>query len=500
MSHPSYTDTVIIGGGTAGAAVAGRLAARGDQSVLLIEAGPDYGALTEGQWPADLLDGRVVAASHDWGYISAAQTGQAHHPLQRARVMGGCSAHNGCIALWGHRADYDSWARLAGPEWAADKVLPFFHKAAHSLRVRSFAPAEITPFHNACLEAMVQVGLPLVNDLNNLDEDIGASPAPVNIYEGLRWNTALAYLDPVRNKDTLTVLDNTLVAKVRTSRSRVTAVDIIGLKGAETIEAGRIVICAGVYGSPSILLRSGIGPANDLQRLGITPVLDMPGVGGNLHDHPAIYLQYRGTAQLAARMEAFAADGHTVFTEQSLAKLRSAHCPVAFDLHLYPVTAAGPNQEGLWECVLPVANMTPLSRGRLRLRSREPDAAPVIDTGYLSDPDETDLAVLMNGIDFARQLAKQQPLADLIGEEHPESAKVVSREAARRACLHYYHPVGTCKMGADSDPLAVVDARGKVHGIDNLYVADAAIMPVIPRANTNLPALMVAERIVAWLS
>jgi choline dehydrogenase len=275
---------------------------------------------------------------------------------------------------------------------------------------------------------------------------------------------------------------------------------MIGPKGAETIEAGRVVICGGAYGSPSILLRSGIGPANDLQRLGITPVLDMPGVGDNLHDHPAIYLQYRGTAQLAARMDTFASDRHTVFTEQSLAKLRSDHCTVAFDLHVYPVTAPGPNQDGLWECILPVANMTPLSRGRLQLRSREPDVAPVIDTGYLSDPDEADLSVLMNGIDFARQLAKQQPLANLIGEEHPESAQVVSREAACRACLHYYHPVGTCKMGTDSDPLAVVDAQGKVHGIDNLYVADAAIMPVIPRANTNLPTLMVAERIVAWLS
>jgi choline dehydrogenase len=499
MHKPAYADTIVIGGGTAGAAVAGRLAARGDQSVVLIEAGPDYGALADGQWPPDLLAGRVVAATHDWGYTSAAQSGQANHPLQRARVIGGCSSHNGCISLWGHRADYDSWARLAGPEWSTDNVLPFFHTAAHSLRARPFKPTEITPFHRACLEAMVQVGAPLVDDLNNLDEDIGVSTAPVNIHHDLRWNTALAYLDPVRGHSKLTVLGDVLVDKVRVTNGRATAVDVIRSTGSGTIEAGRIVICAGAYGSPAILLRSGIGPADDLRRLGINPVLNLPGVGRNLHDHPAIYLRYRGTKQLTDQMDAFVANGNTLFTEQSLAKLRSAYCDAAFDLHIYPVTAAAPDQNGLWDCTLPVANMTPRSRGRLQLRRREPDASPIINTGYLSDPDDADLAVLMSGIEIARHLAKQQPLADLIGEELPESAALLSRETARRACLHYYHPVGTCKMGPGSDPMAVVDARGQIHGLDNLYVADAAIMPVIPRANTNLPTLMVAERIVTWL-
>ena len=495
---PRTADTIVIGGGTAGAAVAGRLAARADQSVLLLEAGPDYGARSAGRWPADLLDARVVAGSHDWAYTSAAPAGQPNHALQRARVIGGCSAHNGCFSIRGSRADYDGWSAADNHGWSTDELLPFFDKAEAALCVRNFAAAEVTPFHAACLDAMVSAGLPSADDLNDLDEDLGVGTAPVNIRDGVRWNTALAYLDPVRDDGYLTVLGDTLVDKIEVANGHAVTVDIIGPEGAAKVAAGRIIVCAGAYGSPAVLLRSGIGRADDLQGLGIATVLDLPGVGRNLHDHPVVNLQF-GSAELFSAMDAFVADGRTPFTEQSLAKARSAGCTAVYDLHVYPFTSAGPTGDGRWESTLPVANLTPLSRGALRLSSSDPAAPPTIDTGYLSDRDDADLSVLMSGIELAREIARQRPLAALIGKELPASARWVGREDVRRACLHYYHPVGTCKMGPVSDPGAVVDALGRVHGTDNIYVADAAIIPTIPRANTNLPALVVAERVVEWL-
>lgn len=493
---PFHVDTIVIGGGTAGAAIAGRLAERSDQSVLLLEAGPDYGPLLDSRWPDDLLDGRVVSDTHDWGYTSDARVGQPGHRLQRAKVIGGCSSHNGCIALWGNRIDYDEWAAAGNSGWSTNELLPFFDKAATALRVRPFQRAEITPFHAACTDAMVDAGIPAVDDLNSLDDVEGAGIAPVNIYNGTRWNTAFAYLDPVRGGPHLTILCDTFVNTINLTSGRATSVDIVRDDVTATIEAGRIIVCGGAYGSPAVLLRSGIGPTEDLRSLGIETALDLPGVGRNLHDQPSVSLKYDGTELLSARMDEFLADGHVAFTEQSLAKVRSENCSEAFDLHIYPTIGHAPNRQGRWECVISVANMVPRSRGRLFLRSNDPMVTPVVDTGYLSDPQQSDIAVLMDGIALTRQIAAQQPLRELIGGELAGSAVVVNRETVRENCVHYYHPVGTCKMGPASDPMAVVDEVGRVYGVDNLYVADASIIPTVPRANTNMPVLMLAERIV----
>ena len=499
MRFPRYSDTVVIGGGTAGAAVAGLLAERGGQSVLLLEAGPDYGSLEEGRWPADLLEGRVVARTHDWSYASAASSGRPGHALQRARVIGGCSSHNGCIALWGSRADYDGWANDGNDGWSTEEVLPHFRKAASRLRVRRFEPEEITPFHGACLDAMVGAGIPASADLNDLDEDVGAAMAPVNIRDGIRWSTPFAYLDPVRDHGSLTVVGDALVDRINLDRSKAVSVDVVREGERVTIAAGRVVLCAGAYGSPAVLLRSGIGPAEELAHLGISTRIDLPGVGRNLHDHPGVSMKHYGTQRFDSLMQEFIAEGGTVFTEQSLGKARSSRCGEAFDLHIAPTTSAGPDHEGRWECGMYVALMAPLSRGRLKLSDNDPQSRPVIDTGYFTDADDQDLAALMDGVAFTREIARQQPLVELIGSELAETAGMVTAEDLRRESLHYFHPAGTCKMGPDSDPAAVVDPMGRVYGAEGLFVADASIMPVVPRANTNLPALMVAERIVAAL-
>jgi choline dehydrogenase len=499
MAEHLYADTVVIGGGTAGAAVAARLVQGTSQTVLLVESGPDYGAFTEKRWPAQLLDARSLPGGHDWGYANNASTGRAGHPLERARVIGGCSSHNGCAAIWGSRVDYDNWAALGNAGWSADELLPFFKLANGTLRVKRITPSEITPWQQACLETAPKIGIPQVADLNDLDEDIGMSTSPVNIVDGVRWNTAFSYLDPLRGNDRLIIQGQMQVDRLRLDSSRVIAIEAIGPNGPVTIEAGRIVVCAGTYGSPAILLRSGIGPDSELRALGIETKLDLA-VGRNLHDHPAVYLKYSGTPQLEVAMKDFAATGGVLFSEQTIAKFCSKYCTTAYDLHLFPVGGQFMDGAGDWEFLLPVANMTPLSRGSVQLTSTEPFATLKIDTAYLNDSEGRDLAILWNGIELVRDYARQAPLAELIREEISPTVNYKAPEDVRRDNLHYYHAVGTCKMGPESDPAAVVNARGKVHGVDNLYVADASIMPIVPRANTNIPALVVGERIAAWLS
>jgi choline dehydrogenase-like flavoprotein len=499
MAEHLHADTVVIGGGTAGAAVAARLVQGTSQTVLLIESGPDYGAFAEQCWPAQLLDARSLPGGHDWGYLNNAGTGRPGHPLERARVIGGCSSHNGCAAIWGSRVDYDNWAALGNEGWSTDDLLPFFKLASETLRVKRITTSEVTPWQQACLETAPKVGIPRVADLNNLDEDMGMSTSPVNILDGVRWNTAFAYLDPLRGNDRLTIRGQMQVDRLRLDGKRVIALEVIGPDGPLTIEVGRVIVCAGTYGSPAILLRSGIGPNSELRALGIEPKLNLA-VGRNLHDHPAVYLKYSGTPQLIAAMKDFEAKGGVLFSEQTIAKFRSKYCATAYDLHLFPVGGQFMDGADDWEFLLPVANMTPLSRGSVQLTSADPFATLKIDTAYLSDPGGQDLALLWNGIELARDYAHQAPLANLVGEEISPTVNYKTPEDVRRDNLHYYHAVGTCKMGHESDPTAVVDTRGKVHGVDNLYVADASIMPVVPRANTNIPALVVGERIAAWLT
>jgi choline dehydrogenase len=499
MAELLYADTVVIGGGTAGAAVAARLAQSASKNVLLIESGPDYGAFAEGRWPPPLLDARSLPGGHDWGYTSDASTGRPGHLLERARVMGGCSSHNGCAAIWGSRVDYDGWAALGNTGWSADELLPFFRLANENLGVKRISSAEITPWQQACLETAPAIGIPQVADLNDLDEDIGMSTSPVNIVDGVRWNSAFAYLDPLRGNECLTIRGEMQVDRLRLDGSRVIALEAIGRDGAVTVEAGRVVLCAGTYGSPAILLRSGIGPDSELRALGIETILDLA-VGRNLHDHPAVYLKYSGTPQLVTAMMDFIARGGVLFSEQTIAKFRSKYCTSAYDLHLFPIGGQFMNAADEWEFLLPVANMIPLSRGSVQLTSADPFATLKIDTAYLSDPEGRDLAILWNGIELVRDYARQAPLADLIGEEIAPTVNYKTPEDVRRDNLHYYHAVGTCKMGPESNATAVVDARGKVYGVDNLYIADASIMPVVPRANTNIPALVIGERISAWLT
>ena len=498
---PKFADTIVIGGGTAGAAIAGLLAEHSEQTVLLLEAGPDYGPFAAGRWPAELLDAGSIPTTHDWGYHD-----QRYAPrriaTERARVIGGCSSHNGCAAIWGSRLDYDGWAAAGNPGWSTNELLPTFRAASHRLRVRIPPLVEITPYQRAAMEAAAEAGIPRVADLNDLDENLGMGPSPANIFDGVRWNTAFAYLDPVRERSNLIVVGEATCDRLEIASGRVKAVIVASAQGPVRIECGGVVVAAGTYGSPAIMLRSGIGDASELRELSITPTIDLPGVGRNLHDHPRLSISYSGTRELEEMMTAFARD-HWMPEEQTIAKARSSRCAEAFDLHIYPVGGRYPTSRTGWGWTLEVACITPRSRGALKLKSADVAAAPMLDHRYLSDPENEDLRVLVDGIELAREIAAKPALTQLIGKEFSPGGKVATRAEietfTKTNCLHYCHPVGTCRMGPASDRSAVVDSRGRIHGLDNAYVADASIMPMIPRANTNIPALVVGERIARWL-
>lgn len=497
---PRYVDTLILGGGTSGAVVAGRLAEHSDESVLVVEAGPDYGARRDGRWPVDLVDASALAASHDWGYASGTYA-ERSVAFQRARVIGGCSSHNGCAAIWGHRLDYDTWAEAGNEGWSTNDLLPFFLAAMERMRVRQPAASEATPFQQACLDAALQLGIPLATDLNDLDDPVGMALSPVNIVGGERWNTSFAYLDPVRNRANLRIAGNHLADRLLLDGPHVVGACVIGSNGPVDIRAGRTIVSAGTYGSPAILLRSGIGDAEELAVVGVDPRHQLSGVGRNLHDHPSVSLEFAGSDRLRSAMNEHRTTQWSP-EEQTIAKLRSSRCTEAFDLHLYPVGGPIDSQANEWRWAFPVACMTPRSRGSLRLAAADPETTPIIDHGYLNDVDGHDAAVLSDGVAIAKELTQQPALATLIGEELPPFARAGQADLLARihaTVEHYYHPVGTCKMGPISDPDAVVDNTGAIHGLEGGFVADCSIIPVVPRANTNIPAVVIGERIASFL-
>lgn len=484
-----HADVVVVGGGSSGAVIAARLAEAG-AGVVLVEAGPDYGPFASNNWPSDLLNAHAIATSHDWGYASGPVAGRNPWTFERARVIGGCSAHNGAIAAVGHATDYDAWNL---PLWRTAELRPLFAVALEKMRVRTYEPEEVGPFHARCLAAAEACGWPMAQDLCNLDANTSFGRESVNIVNRVRWNSAFAYLDPVRALNSLTILGQTLTDRVVETSTGV-AVIARNQSGEIRIDADRVVLCAGVYGSPAILQRSGIGDPAALQRAGIRPVHEVRGVGANLHDHPMANVDRIIGPELQAWLDEAEAKS-ALPEEQTLGKARSSLAADGiFDLHLFPVCASTQTVLTQGRALIEVACVTPLSRGRVDVVSDDPEAQPHIDHRYLTDPDDHDLTVLRDGLAMAQELFNHPELASVLG---PQENNVSSDDAIRREVLHYYHPVGTCAMGVDND--AVCTQTGLVHGLERVYVGDVSLMPQIPRANTNIPAVMIGERIAQLL-
>jgi choline dehydrogenase len=490
ITEVSITEVVVIGGGTAGAVVAARLAAAGID-IVLVEAGPDYGPRSDGRWPSEILDATALATTHDWGYTSGPVAGREPWTWERARIIGGCSAHNGAIAAVGHRDDYDAWHL---PGWSTDELRPLFATALETMRVRAYRPEEAGPFHARCLDAARSADWLIASDLCDLDANESFGLETVNVVDGLRWNTAFAYLDPIRGSGHLTIADRTLVDRIEVTGDGV-VVHVLTDGVRRAIGADTVVVAGGVYGTPAILQRSGIGDPDRLRSVGVEPVVESPLVGSNLHDHPMVHAGRELAEDLRRAIDEATARGF-VPEEQTLGKACSGLAvDGVFDLHVFPVCASTQTSLTGGRALVEVACMTPRSRGEVHITSGDPGAPPHIDHCYLTDPDDHDLTVLRDGLLIAEELLAQPALADVLIPGRPRD---LSPESIRRDVMHYYHPVGTTPMGVDPAS-SVCDPRGRVHGTDRIVVADVSLMPQVPRANTNIPAVVVGERIASML-
>jgi choline dehydrogenase len=440
VSARTAFDDIVVGGGSAGCVVAARLGEAG-RDVCLVEAGPDYGPYAEGRWPADILDSRWLAFSHAW------ETEHEDRSQLRARIMGGCSAHNACVVLAGAPADYDEW----GHGWSHAALEPYLRRAEAMLRVRRLAEDELSPWHRAFARAA--------------GDD--AILHPVNVVEGVRWNTAFAYVDPVR--DRLTVLADTLVDRVLLTGDRAVGVHTSGGE----LRAGRVILSAGAYGSPGILLRSGIDAERGLP------------IGEGLLDHVGVGLGFEPTARLNRESAQFEVD-RALAMAQVTVEARSSACDEGVcDLYLFPAT--DPAVDGVYEVSVAAFAMKPRSRGSVRLTSRDPRAPLAIDHGFLSDPHDAE--VLVEGVEAIRELVASEPVRDYVAREIRPGSDVAPADHVRAGARGFFHPTGTCAIGR------VVDGDGRVLGLDGLHVVDASVMPTIPRANTNLTTIALAERL-----
>ena len=493
-TRPHY-DILIVGGGTAGCVLAARLSEDRQRTVCLVEAGPDYGSFDDGGWPGDLLDPREPSSSHDWD-PSAAMS------LSRARVIGGCSAHNAAFVVWGDRRDYDQWP---GPGWGFDSIEPCLRRAERTIKTRPLSRDELGPWARAVREAAPEVGIPILENLNDLSRPQGTAFAPVNVRGSARWNTAFAYLDAARARENLTVIGDALVDRVLLDGPR--ARGAVALVGDDPVELGAdlVIVSAGVFGSPAVLMRSGIGPSDHLAELGITTALDLRGVGATLRDHCGISVVFRPSLELERALGRQHAERRMI-GNGTIVRAASRACPNGtWDLHLVSWAApdTGAVTGGEWRVQLSPFVMKPASTGRVRLRSPDPRDPLDIEVGFLSNSEEADLAAVVDGVELVRRFAATETLGSLLVAEARPGPEAATRDRlgtyVRDNVRGYFHGVGTCKMGPREDPGAVVDTTGAVHGLARLHVCDASILPTIPRANTNLTTIAVADRIAELL-
>lgn len=496
---PEHTgfDVVIVGGGPAGAVLANRLTEDAGRSVLLAEAGPDYGS-DVADWPAELLFSQEQPLnSHSWDLYDAG----SEKFLPRARLLGGSSAVNACYWIRGSASDYDEWEALGNAGWGFDDLVPYFRRAESDPLggplhgsdgpVRVWRADDWSQGDLAFTEAAASLGLAKVADINGDSKQIpSVGPVPKNIVDHNRLNAALSYLAPVRHRPNLTIWPDTLIDRVRFAGERTTGVFT---STGEEVDAGLVVLAAGAYFTPGILNRSGYGNEADLTSLGIPVLQHLPGVGQNLLDHPFAIDVVGGTLVPDA-----------VYGEklqgQAMARSRSHGSP-EIDFHIY--NAQFYDEElGDWAISLAVSMVNSRSTGTVALTSTDPTRRPRIEHQHYSDGG--DLARMCDGIDLAMKLMSSSPLAEISRPLEGRRWKWADRESfealVQERSVTTNHCAGTAKMGPSSDPLAVVDTSGHVYGAENLVVADSSLFPTCPRGNIHFPVVAVAEKIAAALA
>ncbi len=494
-------DYIIVGAGTAGCVVAARLSEDPGTRVLVLEAGSaerTRAMTVPDAWP-DLL-----GTAADWADITSAQADSGPVPYPRGRALGGSGAINAMAHIRGHRAVYDGWAAGGAAGWGFADLLPYFRRSEHAegrdpalrgtagpVQVAAVPGPDRHPVAVAFAVSLLQLSCPASDDLSGSEQD-GVAWPDLAIAGGQRVSPADAYLAPAMARPNVTVSPGCLATGLQIRDGRCTGVSYLSDGSlAQAHASGEVIVCAGAIGSPHLLLLSGIGPAKQLRDLGIDLVADLPGTGRNLQDHPVVLACY-ATPEPLPRSQY----NHG----EMYAALRSPLAGVCPDLHLFPIllpAAPAGHQPPAAGYALAASVVAPDSRGTVQLATADPQMVPVINPGFLRNQRDTDR--LQAGLGMVRQATASLAFFSRVraAEVHPGPG--VTTSAALRAWIRgtvgsYWHPAGTCRMGPDTDPDAVVDLQLRVRGITGLRVADASVMPVIPNAPLNATVLAIAEK------
>ena len=520
-------DYVVAGAGSAGCVLAKRLAESGASVILLEAGGPDRTRLVRKPGMIAIFHNVPALKKRlDWGYYTAPQPSALGRriPQPRGRVLGGSGSINGMLFVRGNRKNYDDWAAAGCAGWSYPEVLRSFRRmenwedGASELRgsggpIQVTRQKDLTGASQAFIEALADTAsVPKIDDYNGKSQE-GVTVFQQNTGGGLRYSSSVGYLDD-HGLPNLQVRTGAVITRIVIGNGRATGVEVSTAAGRGTIRAAReVILCAGVYGSPQILMLSGLGPAAHLRRHGIDVVADLP-VGDNLHDHMFVQMTFvmrsarnRGTTPYFAGgmiKEAVRGGtwmGRTVFEAVGFVRSPRAREIPDIQIHALPWSYPFPNQDAPTRhkvdkrsalTIMPTL-IYPKSRGTLRLASADPAAPPVIDPAYLTDPDDSRL--LLDGMDLVREVMASNIIAKGISAELSPGPGYRGREALAKElpnrATSVYHAVGTCRMGVDER--AVVDPALRVRGIDGLRVADASIMPSIVGGNTNAPAMMIGE-------
>ncbi|MDM0114970.1 GMC family oxidoreductase N-terminal domain-containing protein [Variovorax sp. J22R133] len=522
-------DYVVIGGGSGGCVVASRLTEDPNVTVCMLEAGgPDKSIFIHA--PIGVV-AMLPVPFNNYAYKTVPQKGlngrQGYQP--RGKTLGGSSSINAMVYVRGHRWDYDNWSALGNPGWSYEEVLPYFKRAENNETHRDdpyhgtggpFNVAEVrspSAMNKVFLEAATMKGVPVTKDYNGA-EQFGSFMFQVTQKNGERHSVAKGYITPNLSRTNLSVRTHALTSRILFEGKRAigAAYTVDGVE--KQVRARReVILASGAFGSPQLLMLSGIGPAADLQRMGIPVVHNLPGVGENLHDHIDHVQSYRtksvnetfgvsarGGARVASAIPEWKKNRTGLVTSnfaESGAFVRSSPDVEVPDLQMVFVVALVDDHSRKlhmghgYSCHMEV--LRPHSRGNVKLASRDPKAAPLIDPNFLGD--ERDLDLLVKGVQLQMDILEAKPFdayrGKMLYKVDRNDKKAIAEDIRNRADTQY-HPVGTCKMGPDGDPMSVVDAQLRVRGVQGLRVVDASIMPQVCGGNTNAPTVMIAEKAV----